>query len=571
MCAPNRPSPAGARCFGIAPIPITILILATLALAPRQATATDILNGITRTPPCDWVSHASMGVPPPPGYGYQTLVHDADKVAGTVTLGTDEFMRSDITWGTTIPNSFWVYANLGMSNFVCTRTGSFTMDASVRMNGVAGIFVPCAQDWRGGADAYVKVTLRMFVNDVTNFPLVSEVAHQDFVLYEYYSRNTLDPPMVWNDAPIQLSMSNIPLSSGGMAGGPAYEAIVRVVIDGTITVTAWNCGGYVRAQLYPGTVDWFGRGNYYVNGYSGLVSMTVRDQSPDFIPPTTVMIPPSPEPGSAICDGWPPVCLSASDPAGGFGMGTTYYRVGTGPVQSYTSPIFLTSTDSMSYWSVDRVGNEEIPHHRASYQVIWPPAAPAHWSLPDGATGVTRPAVLQWNPVSGADRYRLQVDDDPGFGSPSHDVADTCLRDTLLDIQPSTTYHWRVASHEPICGMWGPWSEPWSFTTGTVVAVEDRAPRVPVQFAFGPNQPNPFHGRTTIRFDLPKTADVRVEVFHLDGRRVATLLARRCEAGSRTLVWDGTDTGGCRVPAGVYFCRIKAGEFEGVRRMIALR
>jgi len=66
--------------------------------------------------------------------------------------------------------------------------------------------------------------------------------------------------------------------------------------------------------------------------------------------------------------------------------------------------------------------------------------------------------------------------------------------------------------------------------------------------------PNPAFGAARIRFAsaLAAAANRRVEVYSLDGRRVASLPLP--QGGSAE--WDARDTGGRRVPAGVYFARL---------------
>ena len=63
----------------------------------------------------------------------------------------------------------------------------------------------------------------------------------------------------------------------------------------------------------------------------------------------------------------------------------------------------------------------------------------------------------------------------------------------------------------------------------TVSAESDE---VPAEFQLSGNYPNPFNPSTTIRFDLPQTADVSVQVFDLLGHRVLATPARPMSAGA---------------------------------------
>ncbi|MBI5711377.1 MAG: DUF1929 domain-containing protein [Candidatus Eisenbacteria bacterium] len=95
-----------------------------------------------------------------------------------------------------------------------------------------------------------------------------------------------------------------------------------------------------------------------------------------------------------------------------------------------------------------------------------------------------------------------------------------------------------------------------------------RAEGLPRTFALGQNRPNPFTGTTTIHFDLPVAARVRLEVFDLQGRRVRRLLDAQLEAGRHQADWDRRGAEGTLLPAGVYLCRMQAGTFHDERTMV---
>jgi hypothetical protein len=71
------------------------------------------------------------------------------------------------------------------------------------------------------------------------------------------------------------------------------------------------------------------------------------------------------------------------------------------------------------------------------------------------------------------------------------------------------------------------------------------------------NTPNPFNPRTTVRFELPLAAAVRVDVYDASGRLIRTLFEGTRAPGTHTLDWDGTDHAGRGVASGVYFARLR--------------
>ncbi len=85
------------------------------------------------------------------------------------------------------------------------------------------------------------------------------------------------------------------------------------------------------------------------------------------------------------------------------------------------------------------------------------------------------------------------------------------------------------------------------------------------------NTPNPFTGRTTISFELPRAAVVSLEVLDLAGRRVALLHEGTLAAGQHQIDWSGLRAGGVRAPSGVYFYQLRVGDELAARRMLCLR
>ena len=90
--------------------------------------------------------------------------------------------------------------------------------------------------------------------------------------------------------------------------------------------------------------------------------------------------------------------------------------------------------------------------------------------------------------------------------------------------------------------------------TGGVTAVGDRA--TPRETRLLAPSPNPLVRATTLRFDLARAAHVRLDVFALDGRRVATVADRAYDAGRYSIDWNGRGAGGARLGAGLYFVRM---------------
>ncbi len=90
-------------------------------------------------------------------------------------------------------------------------------------------------------------------------------------------------------------------------------------------------------------------------------------------------------------------------------------------------------------------------------------------------------------------------------------------------------------------------------------------------FALGQSSPNPATLSSTISFTVPSRTDVRLSVYDVAGRLVRVLADRDFRAGDHEVSWDGMDSSGRRVAAGVYFYSMDAGEYSAARKMVLLR
>jgi hypothetical protein len=93
----------------------------------------------------------------------------------------------------------------------------------------------------------------------------------------------------------------------------------------------------------------------------------------------------------------------------------------------------------------------------------------------------------------------------------------------------------------------------------------------PIGFSLSQNYPNPFNPTTSISYDLPETSDLRLTIYDITGRTVATLADVHQPAGSYTTQWNGSDDSGNPVSTGVYFCRLQARDYSKTIKMVYLR
>jgi len=94
---------------------------------------------------------------------------------------------------------------------------------------------------------------------------------------------------------------------------------------------------------------------------------------------------------------------------------------------------------------------------------------------------------------------------------------------------------------------------------------------LPTVFSLSANYPNPFNPMTKICFSLPEAQNVKLTVYGLDGRKVATLINESYAAGDHDVVWTGCDDQNQNVASGTYFYRIDAGPYSQVRKMTLMK
>jgi hypothetical protein len=94
---------------------------------------------------------------------------------------------------------------------------------------------------------------------------------------------------------------------------------------------------------------------------------------------------------------------------------------------------------------------------------------------------------------------------------------------------------------------------------------------IPRVYSLAQNYPNPFNPITTIRYALPKACKARLDVYNVLGQRVVTLVDEWQDPGRKIVRWNGTNANGNHVASGVYFYRLRAGNFVKARKMVLLR
>jgi hypothetical protein len=85
------------------------------------------------------------------------------------------------------------------------------------------------------------------------------------------------------------------------------------------------------------------------------------------------------------------------------------------------------------------------------------------------------------------------------------------------------------------------------------------------------NHPNPFNPQTIIEYHLASASDVELSIYSVLGERIQRWVRPSQSAGRHHITWNGRDAAGRPVASGMYFCRLKAGDFVQTRKMLLLK
>ncbi len=94
---------------------------------------------------------------------------------------------------------------------------------------------------------------------------------------------------------------------------------------------------------------------------------------------------------------------------------------------------------------------------------------------------------------------------------------------------------------------------------------------LPRDFSLGQNYPNPFNPSTSVSWQVPHPALVKVTLFNASGQLVRTLANGFYNAGEHSMVWDAKDDAGRAVPSGIYYYKMQAEGFHQTKKLLLLK
>lgn len=186
----------------------------------------------------------------------------------------------------------------------------------------------------------------------------------------------------------------------------------------------------------------------------------------------------------------------------------------------------------------------------------------------DTVDTLSMPIQFVWSQAENVDQDTIWYD--LKIFNASIDTSITDLTDTTFTfhgesiLKYNDSYQWTVTARDHY--EYTP-ADTFLFYTPEATSIHYYGRALPKRFALEQNYPNPFNPTTTIKYALPKSGKVKVEVFNLLGQKVAALVNSFKQAGYHQITFDGSN-----LASGVYVYRLSTDAgFMQTRKMILMR
>jgi hypothetical protein len=233
--------------------------------------------------------------------------------------------------------------------------------------------------------------------------------------------------------------------------------------------------------------------------------------------------------------------------------------------QYFWQVIAMDMADGISHSETKTFWTDLIPEAPQTFALLSPM---------DNDSGLPANPTFSWELAVDPDpfdyaTYTLQIGMDSNFVEMAFEMnVESSIEYALAEALPvNAAYWWRVIATDN--DNLSTESEAFKFTVGTVSLADNVA--LPTEYVLDQNYPNPFNPSTTIRFGLPEDSQVSLVIYDVRGNVVRTLESGSQSAGWYEAVWDGRSNNGQVISTGLYFARIRAGQFNQVIKMLYVK
>jgi hypothetical protein len=182
--------------------------------------------------------------------------------------------------------------------------------------------------------------------------------------------------------------------------------------------------------------------------------------------------------------------------------------------------------------------------------------APVLISPVNDATGIPINIALNWQSVSGATGYTLQVDTLLAFENPWLTVENIeSASHSLTDLKYEHQYFWRIAATRT--GEIGPWSDIWNFTTQVYISdIPDILKGIRNLTAY----PNPVHDYLYLQGQCTQAQNIRVRIYAVSGQLTDSPVDFYVDKNTFNIMIDVSDQ--AKYARGVYVLQVTGETFE---------
>jgi len=106
----------------------------------------------------------------------------------------------------------------------------------------------------------------------------------------------------------------------------------------------------------------------------------------------------------------------------------------------------------------------------------------------------------------------------------------------------------------------------WTFDIASSIGIEDPYSVIPDNYILNQNYPNPFNPSTKIRFALPKSSDVTINIYDALGRKLEELVNSRFNPGTFEVTWNAE-----KYSSGIYFYKMITDGFAETKKMMIIK
>ncbi|MDI6840106.1 MAG: FlgD immunoglobulin-like domain containing protein, partial [bacterium] len=185
---------------------------------------------------------------------------------------------------------------------------------------------------------------------------------------------------------------------------------------------------------------------------------------------------------------------------------------------------------------------------------------------------ISRNGGLTWEQITPIGGYPYTIANNPQSPFPGGTPCYSGSRDWTLaqfDLTGYTgvvSFRWRFGTDGSIT------EEGWYIDDIYVGSIGvELSEHIPTSFALSQNRPNPFNKSSIISYQLPVKCYVSLKIYDCAGRLIRSLVNEEKKPGYYSIKWDGKDSSGNRLAAGIYFYRFESDKFNKIRKLILVK